>query len=441
MNRIKVGKAMPVQRILKTSGPATTSQPLRRFMPAVLACLLGCGFLLAGCPRVTETPSGCYHPQTTVFAVPFGVNLDPMRAQQLGVDWESIFDDLDYLADFNPFYLRVTFRAQWMQQSVTYDDQGVAHVTWDRGSGSYYEQVSRIVELAQANGRNYPILGIFYGTPAFNSTTGSYGSGVPVDVAVWRDFVRTILLEFPQVRHWEIWNEPDMTISWEGTVKEFADRIYLPAVELIRDISPGIVVIAPSWAQNCHRTSFLPFDTYAYPLFGWYGEVQQYDFGRGDLSEFIIAIGGREAFDLWGVHAYANFALTAEEWSLTVQGYACQWDLWLQELTGNDYRDCGLWITEVGINTTPEGITDQMAATWFSTFIDDQFLSYNDYLDTRDSPGFEHRDPYVPAMNVYELYDEHPFNPDGAFLGLFAGVGQPKQVADLYRQKISQFYR
>ncbi|MFC1848720.1 hypothetical protein ACFL27_00805 [candidate division CSSED10-310 bacterium] len=399
--------------------------------------------LMSGCEdfdykmsdAIAET-TACFQPNTSIQGHPFGVNLDPYRANQLDQEWSVLFDDIDYLRAGHPFFLRITLRAQWMQSDVQYDDNGNPYVTYDRSEGSYYAQVKEICTYAHESAGEITILGILYGTPWFNAQDGSHGPGIPINIAVWQDFVQTMLFDFPEITTWEIWNEPDLTLYWLGTATEFGEKIYNPAREVIRRFKPQDTIIAPSWAQNYHYFSFLPDIDTPFPLFGWSGHRDVYEPDRGDLADLFHSIGGIDAFDAWGVHAYAHFAADQQEWSSIIQDYACHWDLWLHSLAGEDYVPVEYWITEIGIDTELVGYTEEDAADFFDYFITDQLLDYDPVNDAEVNGA----DPFITKMFIYELYDENIFNDQGGFMGLFSEAGIPKAPAELYRAKIKAYY-
>jgi len=377
----------------------------------------------------------CYHQETAIYGQPFGVNLDPLRAQQLGENWSTIFTDIDYLRAQKPFYLRITLRAQWMQIGADWDQSGNLTVYYDTSPGSYYDQVKQIYDYSRSTAGSVKILAILFGTPEFNTEDGTNGSGVPINIEIWEDFVNKMLIDFPDIQAWEIWNEPDLYLSWKGTAQEFAERIYLPASNLIRNLKPDDIVIAPGWAQNYHITSFLPDEIYKYPRFGWTGVVDVYEPDKGDLTDFFVATNGFQAFDVWGVHGYANYALDESDWSAITQDFACQWDLWLQNLNGNS-QTTEMWYTEIGIDNKPSGHTPDEAKDFLNYFIDDQFQDYSPLSDSE----LNGNDPYLTKIMVYELYDEYPYNNQGTFLGLFGAVGFPKPIAEVYREQILMYY-
>lgn len=387
-------------------------------------------------------PLSCYHPSTSITGNPFGINLDPVRSEQLGVGWDEIFEDIDYLRAGRPFWVRITFRAQWMQDAIEWDEEGNLTVIYDTGEGSTLASVQRLYDYIQNNyADSVSILGILYGTPSFNSLDGSHGPGVPIYVEVWEDFVRKMVQTFPQISSWEIWNEPDLDLYWHGSVEDFALSIYNPARDIIEQYHPSAQIVAPSWAQVFDRFSFEPSEGRPYPQFGWSGSVDQYIPGRGDLLDFYSLIGGRDAFDIWGIHAYANHADSDEEWSSEIQSYACHWDIWLEELSGESYRIVPMWITEVGIENRDMGIGEEQASDYFEYFIEDQYYAYNDESDT--TPNFFQEDGWDPnaqKMIVYELYDEQAFDPEGGRSGFFRNLHVPKPAAEMMRQKIDGYY-
>jgi hypothetical protein len=110
-------------------------------------------------------------------------------------------------------------------------------------------------------------LGMAYENILFASPERVGGSGLlqtpppPDKLHLWEDWVRALALRFRgRIRHYEVWNEPDM--MWPGTAGEHADA-YVQLLETTRRVlletDPDAVVHAPSsagyrrWLQETAR--------------------------------------------------------------------------------------------------------------------------------------------------------------------------------------------
>lgn len=88
------------------------------------------------------------------------------------------------------------------------------------------------------------VLGILSKTPAWavDSAACNLSAGVtkcaPKLASDWGDYVRYVVTRYPNVKAWEIWNEPNCNAFWTGTDAKF-DQLVRVADSVITNYAPG----------------------------------------------------------------------------------------------------------------------------------------------------------------------------------------------------------
>lgn len=134
-----------------------------------------------------------------------------------------------------------------------------ARVTWAdlepvRGQWRF-DALDRYVELARE--RNIEILMPLGMSPTWASArpteTSSYGAGSiaePADRADWRNYVTTVARRYQgRVRHYEIWNEPNLKQFYTGSVATMVELVREASIAL-KQIDPSIVVVSPAATER-----------------------------------------------------------------------------------------------------------------------------------------------------------------------------------------------
>jgi len=134
-----------------------------------------------------------------------------------------------------------------------------ARVAWSdlepRPGQWQFQALDAYVELAHERGIEVLLpLGM---SPSWASARpeekSSYGSGAtaePADIQHWRDYVTTMARRYKgRVRHYEIWNEPNLKQFYTGSVATMAQLVREAAIAL-KDIDPTIVVVSPSATER-----------------------------------------------------------------------------------------------------------------------------------------------------------------------------------------------
>jgi hypothetical protein len=109
------------------------------------------------------------------------------------------------------------------------------------------------------------------------------GQGAPDETAAvkngsWGHLVRRIVTQYPAVRYWSPWNEPNAGEFFYGSVKTYIDRVLVPADKAVHAVSPEAKVVggsaigddAPWWNKfaalggfhDCDAISVNPYTSY-----------------------------------------------------------------------------------------------------------------------------------------------------------------------------------
>jgi hypothetical protein len=106
----------------------------------------------------------------------------------------------------------------------------------------------RLVTRATELGLN--ILAVLAYTPAWASSTPlSAEISDPPRAGLWVDTVTKLVGRYPQIRHWQLWNEPNITDFWMGSANQYRTEILEPGAAAARAVSPDVQIVAPGLAH------------------------------------------------------------------------------------------------------------------------------------------------------------------------------------------------
>lgn len=107
-----------------------------------------------------------------------------------------------------------------------------------------------LVDAAKARGLSV-LATLGYG-PAWASSADAKGDGSVNDVPLdgkYAAFVAATVAHFQdRVRHYELWNEPNVGPFFEGTVDDYAARVLCPGADAVHAACPGCTVVGPAIA-------------------------------------------------------------------------------------------------------------------------------------------------------------------------------------------------
>jgi hypothetical protein len=287
-----------------------------------LFCLALAAIMVFGCgtPGLSPTPSSDSFTKPISFAI--------LEDYDKGTDLYRVAEDFELFRELGVPTWRGSFG--WDDYEP---EPGHSDLDW----------LGRFVGLADSMGIGLrPYLGY---TPAWAARGGEdehAWNDPPERLEAWEQFVATLasrLKSHPSVRSYEIYNEENVPLWWEGTSEDYASVLRTGAAAIRRSDPDAQVLLGGL----------------VWPDAGWLDAV---------------CADGRAPFDVLPFHAYP------ETWtpdSVTVENY-------LGTAYGKDFlpradQQCGrrpIWMNEVGFATTP-GKTERQQAEWwaraFATFL------------------------------------------------------------------------
>jgi hypothetical protein len=285
-------------------------------------------------------------------------------------------DDLSEVArDFAAFReLGVTvWRGSW-----GWDDYEPAPGRYD------FAWLKRFVRLADTSGISLrPYLGYTPVWAALGGKDEQAWNDPPKRLDEWARFVRALaeaLASHPSVKSYEIYNEENVPLWWDGTVEQYA-RVLRAGADAVRRADPDAEVL----------------------LGGMVWPDTEWLEGTCD--------GGEGPFDVLPFHAYPETWTPA---SVTVENYLGR--SYAEDFLAVAKERCGwkpIWINETGFATTPGKTERQQAEWWVRAFA--TFLA---------APRVEH-------LGIYEIRDQHKDTPvigdaPNYYLGLLRQDRTPK---------------
>lgn len=186
----------------------------------------------------------------------------------------------------------------------------------------------------------------------------------PAEIEAWYDFVYnlvTAMKRHPNLRSFEIYNEQNVPLWWDGTVAEY-NQLLMRGAAAIRQANPGVEVLLGG----------LVFPDVEF------------------IEEICATFDNAGSFDIVPFHAYP------ETWSpetVTVESYL---DARYRDFADTVDAECqgeAIWINEAGYATTP-GKTERDQANWWARSVA-TFLAV----------------PEVEHIGIYEIKDLKPERP------------------------------
>lgn len=113
-----------------------------------------------------------------------------------------------------------------------------------------WEVLDRVVETAWNLGLG--ILATLSFTPSWASSNPGdpKASDPPASIGVWQNAVRRSVVRYrDRIRHWQFWNEPNLTQFWNGTDEQYRTRILEPAARVAKDVHPECRIVSPGLAN------------------------------------------------------------------------------------------------------------------------------------------------------------------------------------------------
>lgn len=113
-----------------------------------------------------------------------------------------------------------------------------------------WEDLDRVVN--RAAGRGLEVLATLAYTPAWASSRpeSPRTSDPPASTSFWTDVVgRAVSRYGDRVRYWQLWNEPNITEFWTGSMSQYRAQILEPGAAAARAARPGVQIVSPGLAN------------------------------------------------------------------------------------------------------------------------------------------------------------------------------------------------
>ena len=181
-------------------------------------------------------------------------------------------DELDICNELGVGWIRVDFN--W----CNIEHSGKGQFNW-----AVHDEI-----VASASARGIRIFGTIAYTPSWASTTGQY-NGVPLSQEDWYDFVYACVSRYSYwVRHWGMWNEPNLAEFWTGSSADYVSLILIPGYTAAKAANPECLILGPELSDE-NRVNALEFLAFVMGSAGSYIDiVTQHSYGTSsDVMGFI----------------------------------------------------------------------------------------------------------------------------------------------------------
>jgi MYXO-CTERM domain-containing protein len=242
-----------------------------------------------------------------------------------------------------------------------------------------------VIDAAKA--RNLKVFATIGYTPAWASTGDTQSDGATNDVpdaAAYASFVKTAAARYAdgRVAAWGTWNEPNLSGFFEGSMQQWIDSAFAPAVDAIEQGCPSCLVVGPELATVSNQ-------------------YQAY------LEAALVSRGPK--LDALSWHIYADFPEDDAQAGLTKDSFYNKLDAHRvvtvagvvvyegpqsvrEVLLAQGYSNLPVWVTETGYEAAVDNPTNLEAQRKYVEHV----------MAAQDSR------PWWQRTFVYELSEEHP---------------------------------
>jgi len=140
----------------------------------------------------------------------------------------------------------------------------------------------------------------------------------PVDAEEFGEFMKAIVTRYKKwIKTWELWNEPDIWIYWQGTPEEFANMITIGA-NAVKQSDPEAKVVLGGVAYS---------EKFVEKLFKDYG-----------LSPFVDVVNMHNYYETWNAQPVENIDDHIFKMSDVIKNYGNNQPLWMAEVGYSTFR-------------------------------------------------------------------------------------------------------
>lgn len=245
----------------------------------------------------------------------------------------------------------------------------------------------------------------------------------PANVTDWSDFVAAAVTRYQdRVKHFGMWNEPNLEQFYKGQRSEWVDGILVPGSAAVHAACSDCFVLGPELAnlRSAH----------------WDADEGQCAFGEcafngwnHSLAQILMAAGG--SIDIVTHHKYDDPATSL--WDEATDGeFVAGFQILngIKELTDQYTPGKPVWLTETGWETPPFGDDPEDYAAAQLSALFQGFVA----VQAGTQPGVVNQPwPELQKVFWYDLHDD----PNGASWGLLDGSLAPKATYTAYASSIA----
>ena len=254
-------------------------------------------------------------------------------------------------------------------------------------------------------------------------------NGVPASTAYWTDFVTAAVNRYGgSIKHWGMWNEPNLEGFFRGSRDEYVDIILVPGSNAVHAACSDCLVLGPDLANLRGATWDAEEGTCIAGecIFnGW--EVS--------LTEILQDAGG--SIDIVTHHNYED--PPSALWAELADGeyLVIQFMHGLKELTDAYAPGKPVWLTEFGYETTPGGDMTQSEA---ADALEESFEGLFDVQSGRSTWVSNQPWPEMEKLFWYDMTDDPNIYDWGEFTwGLLEADHTPKQAYYTYQDVVNDY--
>jgi hypothetical protein len=253
-------------------------------------------------------------------------------------------------------------------------------------------------------------------------------NAVPASTSYWTDFVTAAVGRYgDRIKHWGMWNEPNLEHFFRGTSAEYMDIILEPGSTAVHDACGDCYVLGPELAHMRGSDS-------------WNGEEGVCAFGECIFNGWEVSLteilqGSGSSIDIITHHNYEGSS--SEMWSELADGefLLIQYMHGVKEITDSYAPGKPIWLTEFGFESTPGGeFSEVEAAQELEASFEDLFdVQAGSHASVANQPW-----PEVEKLFWYDLTDDPNTYDWGTFTwGLLEADYTPKEAWYSYGDVIS----